>query len=218
MACAAGQLTEADLAALRAGRPVPRIPPGDQRVAVASAREARTLAEFRADLVGRSGVPMLRTVLHQRVFARADLLRCQRALRGLSAMAHRLRPDRRAPTAQLRGGAPRRGTPRARRVGAARRAAVRRRAAEGIGPVRRVAAARRGGHVGDRPARPARGRRPPGCGVRGPRGARPVAADRREPHRSRARHRAASVLIRTCEEILAHPVIGATARYAGSSR
>ena len=33
-----------------------------------------------------------------------------------------------------------------------------------------------------------------------------------------ARHRAASVLIRTCEEILAHPVIGATARYAGLTR
>ena len=214
MASAAPLLTEAELAALRAGRPVPQLPPADHRVAVASAREARTLADFRADLIGRSGVPVLRTVLQQRVFARADLLRCQRALRGLSAMAPRLRPDdaRHRLSYELE------------RLVAARHElaesalldapALRRRAAEGAGPVRRFAAARRGGHVGDRPARPAGGRGPARRGVRGPRRARPVAADRREPDRPGARHRAASVLIRTCEQILAHPLVAATARPA----
>ena len=123
-------------------------------------------------------------------------------------------PRRRAPPAELRAGAPRRGAPRARGIGAARRPALRRRAAEGAGPVRRFAAARRGGHVGDRPARPAGGRGPARRGVRGPRRARPVAADRREPDRPGARHRAASVLIRTCEQILAHPLVAATARPA----
>jgi hypothetical protein len=218
MACAAGQMTEADLAALRAGRPVPRIPPGDQRVAVASAREARTLAEFRADLVGRSGVPMLRTVLHQRVFARADLLRCQRALRGLSAMAHRLRPDHArqrlsyeverlvaarhelaesALLDELRSGD-------AQLKGSDRSAALRLLGAGGASVTDRLglpaAAAPRDVVLAAR-AELARWQR--------------IAANPIDPG---ARHRAASVLIRTCEEILAHPVIGATARYAGSSR
>ena len=76
MASAAPMLTEAELAALRAGRPVPQLPPADHRVAVASAREARTLADFRADLIGRSGVPVLRTVLQQRVFA-DRMMRCE---------------------------------------------------------------------------------------------------------------------------------------------
>jgi hypothetical protein len=40
------------------------------------------------------------------------------------------------------------------------------------------------------------------------------AADRRQPIDPGARHRAASVLIRTCEEILAHPLVAATARPA----
>jgi signal transduction histidine kinase len=216
MACAAGQLTEADLAALRAGRPVPRIPPGDQRVAVACAREARTLAEFRADLVGRSGVPMLRTVLHQRVFARADLLRCQRALRGLSAMAHRLCPDHArqrlsyeverlvaarhelaesALLDELRCGD-------AQLKGSDRSAALRLLGAGGTSVTDRLglpaAAAPRDVAFAAR-AELARWQR--------------IAANPIDPG---ARHRAASVLIRTCEEILAQPVLGA--RYAGSSR
>jgi signal transduction histidine kinase len=210
MACAAGYLTEADLAALRAGRPVPQLPPADHRVAVASAREARTLADFRADLIARSGVPMLRTVLQQRVFAHADLLRCQRAIRGLSAMAPRLRPDDarhrlsyelerlvaarhelaesalldalRSGDAQLKG--PDRSAA-LRLLGAAGTSVTDRLGLPAVAAPRDVAFAAR--------AELARWQR--------------IAAN---PIAPGARHRAASVLIRTCEEILAHPLVAAT--------
>ncbi len=214
MASAAPLLTEAELAALRAGRPVPQLPPADHRVAVASAREARTLADFRADLIGRSGVPVLRTVLQQRVFARADLLRCQRALRGLSAMAPRLRPDdarhrlsyelERLVAARhelaesalldaLRSGD-------AQLKGPDRSAALRLLGAAGTSVTDRlglpVAAAPRDVAFAAR-AELARWQR--------------IAANPIDPG---ARHRAASVLIRTCEQILAHPLVAATARPA----
>jgi hypothetical protein len=214
MAAAVGLLTEADLAALRAGRPVPQIPPADHSVAVASAREARTLADFRAELVGRSGVPVLRTVLQQRVFARADLLRCQRAIRGLSAMAPRLRP----------GDARRRLSYELERLVAARHElaesalldALRSGDAQLKGPDR--AAALRllgaaGTSVTDRLGLPvAAAPRDVAFAARAELARwQRIAANPIDPG---ARHRAASVLIRTCEEILAHPLVAATARPA----
>jgi len=218
MAGAAGQLTEADLTALRAGQPVPRIAPDDHRVAVASARAARTLADLRADLVGRSGVPMLRTVLHQRVFARADLLRCQRALRELTAMAPRLRPER----------ARQRLSYEVERLVAARHElaesalldALRSGDAQLKGPDRSAALRLLGAggtSVTDRLGLPAAAApRDVALAARAELARwQRIAANPIDPG---ARHRAASVLIRTCEQILAHPVIGATARYAGSSR
>ena len=80
IACAALQLTEADYVALRAGRPVARLGPDGNRLALALAREAPTVAELRAELMRRSRVAGVREVLHRQVFARADLLRARRAV------------------------------------------------------------------------------------------------------------------------------------------
>ncbi len=93
MACAALRLTEADHAALRAGRPVASLGDVGNREALAVARAVDTQAALAAELVRRSGVPALREALDRQVFTRVDLLRGRGALDRLAAIAARLPPD-----------------------------------------------------------------------------------------------------------------------------
>ena len=92
-ACAATQLTDAEFAALRIGRPVAALGPVGNRIGLALARDARTLEE-RRELMFRSGVPQLG--MQREIFDRADLLRGRRAVARLTQIVTRLPPGRTA--------------------------------------------------------------------------------------------------------------------------
>jgi len=95
-ACAATQLTDAEFAALRIGRPVAALGPVGNRIGLALARDARTLEELRRELMFRSGVPQLGATLQREIFDRADLLRGRRAVARLTQIVTRLPPGRTA--------------------------------------------------------------------------------------------------------------------------
>ena len=92
-ACAATQLTDAEFAALRIGKPVAALGPVGNRIGLALARDARTL-EKRRELMFRSGVPQL--AMQREIFDRADLLRGRRAVARLTQIVTRLPPGRTA--------------------------------------------------------------------------------------------------------------------------
>ncbi len=93
-ACAAMQLTEADHASLRAGRPVASLGAIGNHVGLALANRAATLAELRTEMVARSRVSALGEALHHQVFARADLLRGRDAIARLTAIVAGMPPGR----------------------------------------------------------------------------------------------------------------------------